>query len=230
MTNFNETIAISAQPSTSPNVCRFEIKVSNQPYIFSKTEIFCSRNLQMLHHFQSPLLKNFFEGEDIGEVHIDLNKITIKTISQNPDWKVQGKIIGQKIRNLILQKNEDPLKEFLLIDELKVFKTSKNSTPHEHKAPDWENKSPEEKKIFQKLQVIFETEINPQVASHGGKIEVIDFADGIVSVKMQGGCQGCGQATLTLYEGVEKTLKSLIPQVKSLKDITDHSSGQNPYA
>lgn len=83
--------------------------------------------------------------------------------------------------------------------------------------------------IYSLASEIFQTQINPAVASHGGKIELIDVQDATVLVRLMGGCQGCGMATVTLRQGVEAALKRAIPGIKGVRDITDHSSGANPY-
>ena len=82
---------------------------------------------------------------------------------------------------------------------------------------------------FNLVDQMFRTHINPALGGHGGSVELIDVQDGIVTVRMMGGCQGCGMARVTLQEGVEATLKQAIPAVKGVRDITDHSMGANPY-
>ncbi len=83
--------------------------------------------------------------------------------------------------------------------------------------------------IFDKVDALFESEINPAVAQHGGKIELIDVQDATIIVRMMGGCQGCGMASVTLRQGIEASLKRFVPAVKGIEDITDHSAGANPY-
>jgi hypothetical protein len=46
--------------------------------------------------------------------------------------------------------------------------------------------------IFDQVDVLFRTQINPAVAQHGGQVDLIDVDEGIVVVRMMGGCQGCG--------------------------------------
>lgn len=67
------------------------------------------------------------------------------------------------------------------------------------------------------------------VARHGGKVELLDVQDATVVVRMMGGCQGCGMATVTLRQGIETALRQAVPGVRGIKDITDHASGKNPY-
>jgi Fe-S cluster biogenesis protein NfuA len=83
---------------------------------------------------------------------------------------------------------------------------------------------------FKLVDEMFRTQINPALGGHGGSVELIDVQDGIVTVRMGGGCQGCGMARVTLQEGVEAALKQAIPAVKSVRDITDHAAGANPYS
>jgi Fe-S cluster biogenesis protein NfuA len=83
--------------------------------------------------------------------------------------------------------------------------------------------------IFEAVDKLFKTQINPAVAQHGGKVDLIDVEEGVVMVRMLGGCQGCGMAKMTLQQGIEAALKRSIPEVKGIRDITDHAAGTNPY-
>jgi Fe-S cluster biogenesis protein NfuA len=83
--------------------------------------------------------------------------------------------------------------------------------------------------IYDAVAEIFRTQINPAVAQHGGRIDLIDVQDATVVVRLMGGCQGCGMANVTLRQGVEAALKRLVPAVRGIKDVTDHASGSNPY-
>ncbi len=83
--------------------------------------------------------------------------------------------------------------------------------------------------MYDRVAEIFEREVNPNVAKHGGKVELIDVQDATVIVRMQGGCQGCGMASVTLRQGIEGSLKRAIPGLRGIEDVTDHSAGTNPY-
>jgi len=71
--------------------------------------------------------------------------------------------------------------------------------------------------------------INPAIASHGGVAEVVAVEEGTVYVRLGGGCQGCGMASVTLSQGIEATLRQVVPEVQKVIDVTDHSTGDNPY-
>ena len=79
------------------------------------------------------------------------------------------------------------------------------------------------------VQELLDREINPSVASHGGKISVLDVRDGTLSIAMSGGCQGCAASQVTLRQGVEVMVRRVIPEIREIIDVTDHSSGTNPF-
>jgi NFU1 iron-sulfur cluster scaffold homolog, mitochondrial len=83
--------------------------------------------------------------------------------------------------------------------------------------------------IFQIVERVLQRDINPAVAQHGGKVELIDVQDRRVIVRMMGGCQGCGMANVTLRQGIEAQLRRIVPGLAGLVDITDHAGGTNPY-
>lgn len=67
------------------------------------------------------------------------------------------------------------------------------------------------------------------VAQHGGRIELVDYANKTAFIRMTGGCQGCSSSKLTLQQGVERELFAAIPRIRQVIDVTDHESGANPY-
>ena len=79
------------------------------------------------------------------------------------------------------------------------------------------------------IQALIDSQINPGVASHGGFVELLDVKDSRVYVRMGGGCQGCGMASVTLKQGVEVLIKQEFPQIEDVVDSTDHAGGNNPY-
>ncbi|MFQ7900997.1 Fe-S biogenesis protein NfuA [Stutzerimonas degradans] len=88
----------------------------------------------------------------------------------------------------------------------------------------------EDSPLNERINYYLQTEINPGLASHGGQVTLIDVVDeGIAVLQFGGGCQGCGQADVTLKEGIEKTLLARIPELKGVRDVTDHSNRDNAY-
>ena len=84
--------------------------------------------------------------------------------------------------------------------------------------------------IEDKINFILYNEINPMLASHGGEVSLIEFTeDSDVILQFGGGCQGCGMVDVTLKEGIEKTLIEKIPEIKGIRDVTDHTNTENAY-
>lgn len=87
----------------------------------------------------------------------------------------------------------------------------------------------DEAEIRRRVTDVLDTDINPSVASHGGVVRLLDVQGSRVFLQMGGGCQGCGMASVTLREGVEKAIRAKVPEVTEILDTTDHAAGTNPY-
>lgn len=84
--------------------------------------------------------------------------------------------------------------------------------------------------LAERISYLLEVEINPQIAAHGGRVSLVDVeAGGVVLLRFGGGCHGCGMADVTLKQGIERTLRSKLPEITAVRDITDHARGQTPY-
>jgi Fe/S biogenesis protein NfuA len=85
------------------------------------------------------------------------------------------------------------------------------------------------KPMAAEIQKLLDEKINPGVAAHGGRVSLVDVEAGRVVLQFGGGCQGCGMIDVTLKQGVEQTLRSEIPEITEVVDVTDHAAGENPY-
>jgi len=83
--------------------------------------------------------------------------------------------------------------------------------------------------LAETIQQVLDTQINPAVSGHGGYINLVDVRGEIAYIKMSGGCQGCGMASVTLKQGVVTAIKRAVPAIKEVLDTTDHAGGSNPY-
>ena len=84
--------------------------------------------------------------------------------------------------------------------------------------------------VEDRINYVIYNEINPMLESHGGEVSLVEFNDNNEAVlQFGGGCQGCGMVDVTLKDGIEKTLIEQIPEIKSVKDLTDHSIDDNAY-
>lgn len=83
--------------------------------------------------------------------------------------------------------------------------------------------------IEQQIVNILTTEINPGLAAHGGEVSLVQLDENVAVLRFGGGCQGCSAVDMTLKDGVEKTLLDRIPELKAVRDVTDHTQRENAY-
>ncbi len=76
---------------------------------------------------------------------------------------------------------------------------------------------------------VLDRAINPIIAAHRGHASVVTVEDGWVRLRLEGGCQGCSLAEVTLRQGIEPLLREQVPGVVGLIDITDHEAGRDPF-
>ena len=78
-------------------------------------------------------------------------------------------------------------------------------------------------------QAILDAEINPAIAAHRGRVTVAGVAGGWIRVRLEGGCQGCSLAEVTLRQGIEPVLRARLPEMTGLVDVTEHEAGTAPF-
>lgn len=150
----------------------------------------------------SPLFEALFAIEGVREALVSGYVITVAKETSD-SWQILGKNIGAAIRN--------------------AFLSGKPLIP-----VDWETKEPDKGHLFKEVEAILASRVNPGVASHG-RVELVDVKGSSVYLRLSGGCQGCGAANVTLRQGIEKAIRAKLPEVTEVVDVTDHSSGRNPY-
>jgi Fe-S cluster biogenesis protein NfuA len=160
----------------------------------------------------SPLAETIFAipGAGVSEVIVSGNIVTV--VKQNPiPWQAVGKAVGGAIRTA------------LAADVPAVAPAAQRPPPAGATA------AVNDDALYERVAQLFDQQVNPMVARHGGRVELIDVQDAVVMLRMGGGCQGCGMADVTLRQGIEGMLAQAIPEVRGIVDITDHGSGANPY-
>lgn len=85
--------------------------------------------------------------------------------------------------------------------------------------------------LIERVDYVIQTQINPQLAAHGGRITLIDITEeGLAVLQFGGGCNGCSMADVTMKEGVEKELLRQFPdELKGTKDATEHQRGEHSF-
>ncbi|OLC07926.1 MAG: hypothetical protein AUH41_09400 [Gemmatimonadetes bacterium 13_1_40CM_66_11] len=154
----------------------------------------------------SPLAEAIFAipGLAVNELIVSGNIVTVVKQSPTP-WQAVGKPVGAAIRAALA-----------------------SDVPPVAAAPKPAG-AVNDDSLYEQVARVFEEQVNPMVARHGGHVELIDVQDAVVMLRMGGGCQGCGMADVTLRQGIEGMLAQLVPAVRGIVDITDHTSGANPY-
>jgi Fe/S biogenesis protein NfuA len=83
--------------------------------------------------------------------------------------------------------------------------------------------------VAQAILQVLEDQINPAIASHGGRADLVAVEESIAYLRLSGGCQGCSMAAATLSQGIEVAILDAVPEITEVRDVTDHASGTNPY-
>jgi Fe-S cluster biogenesis protein NfuA len=151
----------------------------------------------------SPLLEAVFAIKGVDGVYVTDNHMMVAK-SSDEDWRTLGKKIGNAIREQI-------------------------ATGKKLISPEANPNKPDPEEIRRKIQELFDNQINPGIAAHGGFVKLVDVKDRKVYLTMGGGCQGCGAAQMTLKLGIERAIFSKVPEVTEVVDVTDHASGSDPY-
>ena len=99
------------------------------------------------------------------------------------------------------------------------------------RAPDIKGRKPgDDAPLTDRVSWLLDNEINPQLASHGGKVALLEInAASEAVLQFGGGCHGCGMVDVTLKQGIERTLTDALPDLAGVRDATDHATGENPY-
>lgn len=83
--------------------------------------------------------------------------------------------------------------------------------------------------VAQRVLQVLEQQINPGIAAHGGRADLVAVEDDAAYLRLSGGCAGCGMAAVTLSQGIEVALRESVPEILQVIDVTDHAAGTNPY-
>ena len=83
--------------------------------------------------------------------------------------------------------------------------------------------------VARAIQEVLDRQINPGVGSHGGMVTLVEVREGTAFMRFGGGCQGCAAVDVTLKQGVETAIRTAVPSIQAIVDVTDHQAGANPY-
>lgn len=85
--------------------------------------------------------------------------------------------------------------------------------------------------LIERVEYVIQTQVNPQLAGHGGHVNVVEITDeGVAVVAFGGGCNGCSMVDVTLKEGIEKQLlEEFAGELTAVRDATEHDRGDHSY-
>ncbi|WKE65869.1 Fe-S biogenesis protein NfuA [Gallaecimonas kandeliae] len=85
--------------------------------------------------------------------------------------------------------------------------------------------------LIERVDYVLQSQINPQLANHGGKVAVMEITgEGVAVLQFGGGCNGCSMVDVTLKEGIEKELLAAFPgELNGVRDVTEHQAGEHSY-
>jgi Fe/S biogenesis protein NfuA len=119
-----------------------------------------------------------------------------------------------------------------LEDALIDYVTDKMGSQLTLKAPNAKmRKVSDDASLMERLEYAIQTQVNPQLAGHGGHVELIEITeDGIALVQFGGGCNGCSMVDVTLKDGIEKELLAQFEgELTAVRDATEHNRGDHSF-
>ncbi|VFP79922.1 Fe-S biogenesis protein NfuA [Candidatus Erwinia haradaeae] len=84
--------------------------------------------------------------------------------------------------------------------------------------------------LIDQVDTFLQTEINPQLSKHGGRVSIIEITKKkYVILQFSGGCNGCAMVNVTIKDGIEKKLLNKFPELQGVKDVTEHYHGKHSF-
>lgn len=145
----------------------------------------------------SPLATDLFQFPFVRRIFIASNFITI-TKDDETEWEDVVYDV-KKFMKIYFEQNNPVFAQKTI--EKNTFIVDVNDTP-----------------IVSKIKKALDEYVRPAVESDGGAINFASFDEisGQVKVYLQGSCSGCPSSTVTLKDGIERLLKTMVPEVKEV--------------
>jgi Fe/S biogenesis protein NfuA len=119
------------------------------------------------------------------------------------------------------------------LDEAEIdFVTDKMGSQLTLRAPNAKmRKVADDAPLMERVDYVIQSQVNPQLASHGGHVNLIEITDDSVAIlQFGGGCNGCSMVDVTLKEGIEKQLLAEFSgELNGVRDVTEHARGDHSY-
>ena len=73
--------------------------------------------------------------------------------------------------------------------------------------------------VLSQINEVVDKYIRPALQADGGDIEIVDFQDNVLSVRLQGACSCCPHARMTLENAVGNTIRQSVSQNITIKAL-----------
>lgn len=153
----------------------------------------------------APLTTALFAVDGVQKVAVNAETILV-TCAPGHDWQALKAPVAAAIRR-VLGQSDQPLGE-----------ASDAAGPIDGDAA-----------LLARANEVLDVQANPSIAKHGGRVTAESVEDGILYLRMSGGCHGCAASSRTLRDGVERILRAALPMIREIVDVTDHGTGENPF-
>ena len=70
--------------------------------------------------------------------------------------------------------------------------------------------------LLKRIEQVIDTSVRPYLNGHGGDIEIVDFTNGVLKIKLTGMCSNCPSSLLTTEEVVKKEVMEQIEEVHAV--------------
>ncbi len=183
-------VQVYAESTPNPNVTKF---VSNKMLTRQLIEVRRGEDIS-----EMPIAKELFKFDYVKEIFISENYISIYK-DEKYDWLEINTELRGFIRAYLLQDAEIVTANYIsktvkVQEEVAKINTKLNT-------------------ISKEIIAVLEEYIKPAVTADGGNImfQAYDENTKTVEVVLQGACSGCPSSTITLKNGIEATLKQILP-------------------
>ncbi len=149
------------------------------------------------------------------------------TLIDDDEKCAEDLVFGQRGFDVVVDPESAKLLEGASVDWVESLMESGFKVENPNLAPI--GSKPLEGPLAERVRQVIDQYVNPGVAQHGGHVTLVEVRDDIVYLQMGGGCQGCGMASVTLSQGIERILKEQVPEIVGIQDVTNHSAGDSPY-
>ena len=161
----------------------------------------------------SPLVGKLVGVEDVDEVLLGADRVTVKICDLHGSWDDVGPRVKEIVREA-LRCGPMPASALAELHELLGAEATGAGGP----AAAWPAGS-----VEAEIVDVLEAHIRPYVREDGGDLRFVGFDDacGTARVQLVGACSGCPSSAATLHGRVEKLLKHMVAEVRAVEAVTD---------